>query len=236
MSEPALSQVPRGSSTALVGSALRRTVASSVLPCGIHTAPCPGSLGLAEQGPGLWLAVPGRGRDPPADRRRSSTPGCRDRVPRRSPYLGADSPASSSCALRGAGRGTISRSSALHYVQPQVLSAGQGLKSGVSRIVSGFPGAGLSKTPAHPRRSVGSRPITRPVCRSAGYRCPPQLGGLCQASLCRTRSGLDLSFPLYPPHCHRQLPPRFHSRRQNHLSLARLRPWLPDSYHDARWG
>src|SRR5271165_6125910 len=133
MSEPALSQVPRGSTTALAGPALRRAVAGSVLPCRVHPAPCPGSRGLAEQGPGLWLAVPGGGRDPPTDRRRSSTSGCRDRVPRRSPYLGTDSPASSSCALRGAGRGTISRSSALDSVQPQVLSAGKGLKSGVSR-------------------------------------------------------------------------------------------------------
>src|SRR5664279_4638573 len=236
MSQPALSQVPGGSSTALAGPALRRTTASSVLPCGIHPAPCPGSRGLAEQGSGLWLAVSGGGRDPSADRRRSPTPGRRDRVSRYSAHLGADSPASSSCALRGAGRRTVCRSSALDSVQPQVLSAGQGLRSGVSRKVSGCPGAGLSETPAHPRRSVGSSPITRAVCRSARHRCPPQLGGLCQASLCRTRSGLDLSFPLYPPHCHRQLPPRFHSRRQNHLSLARLRPWLPDSYHDARWG
>src|SRR5664280_3839242 len=138
MSEPALSQVPGGSTTALVGPALRRIVASSLLPCRVHPAPCPGSGGLAEQGPGLWLAVPGGGRDPPADRRRSSTSGCRDRVPRRSPHLGTDSPASSSCALRGAGRGTLTRSSALDCVQSQVLSARQGLKSGVSRKVSGY--------------------------------------------------------------------------------------------------
>src|SRR5271165_5282043 len=112
MPEPALSQVPGGSTTALVGPALRRTVAGSVLPCRVHPAPCPGSLGLAEQGLGLWLVVSGGGRDPAADRRRSSTSGCRDRLPRRSPYLGTDSPASSPCALRGAGRRTLSRSSA----------------------------------------------------------------------------------------------------------------------------
>src|SRR5664279_5733926 len=169
MSEPALSQVPGGSTTALAGPALRRTVARSVLPCRVHPAPCPCSRGLAEQSPGLWLAVPGGGRDPAADRRRSSTSGCRDRVSRHSAHLGTDSPASSPCALRGAGRGIISRSSALDSVQSQVLSARQGLKSGVSRKVSGYPGAGLSETPAHPRRSVGSSPITRAVCRSAGH-------------------------------------------------------------------
>src|SRR5215469_3620197 len=59
-------------------------------------------------------------------------------------------------------------------------------------------------------------------------------GCLRQTPVGWTRPSPHLSLSLYSSRRHRQLLPYGHDRWQDHLPLARLHPWQPDSNHDAR--
>src|SRR5262244_2625026 len=109
---------------------------------------------------------------------------------------------------------------------------GRGKRCGLSWKVPRCARTSFSQAQAHSRRTTDPSAIAACLCRSTAHRCPAEMGRVCQATLRRTFASLGLSLSLYPSHRHRQLPPRFHGRRQGHLSLARLCPWIPKSDHD----
>src|SRR5215470_15537671 len=127
--------MPSRSTPDLVGGTFRRTAARTLLSCRLHPAPPLGSLGLAEQSSGLWLAVSSCSRDPTGDRRRSPAPRREDRLSGGSPYLGSDTPAPSPCPLCSPRGWALPRSAAMDSLRTQVLFARQSTRCRVSRKV-----------------------------------------------------------------------------------------------------
>ena len=122
-------------------------------------------------------------------------------------HLGPDARPSSASALRHPGWGARQRRQPLGCLPARILPARPGplalLPSGCSRGAAGR---------LRCRTTALRRPATTSQRRPALRRAPPpgprgRMGGLCEATLRRSRTGPRLPRPLHPPDRHRQPAP-----------------------------
>ena len=129
-------------------------------------------------------------------------------------------------------RWALPRSAAMDSLRTQVLFARQSTRSRLSRKVPRCARTSFSQAQAHSRGTTNPSAIAACVCGSTPHGCSAQVGRICQATLCRSFASFGLSLSLYASNRHLQLSLAFYGRRQGHLSLARLCPWIPKSDHD----
>src|SRR5215831_21231040 len=176
----------------MVDSTAAGTAARGLLPPGLQRAPCVGPTDLAKQEGPLPAAIRGERGDVARSRSRSQAPRSRGRLLERSPYLGTDLAAASTCSLRGAGRRIVPGRPTLDPIATAFLPAGEGLEPRLSWQVCGWPEGRLSpeEAPILCRMpSAGGRGRLREISADVVSR---RLGGVCEAPLrwSRTRSAL----------------------------------------------
>src|SRR6266511_127959 len=133
--QPALPEVSRSGARAVARRAARRGSPDPLFPRRLHATARGGPDRLPEQGRGLRHPVPFRRCGIDEARRQSAPSRSRTRHPRRPPYLGADTPASSPHPLRHTWRRTLARWTALGVLQAWVLPARPSLGTSLPRHV-----------------------------------------------------------------------------------------------------
>src|SRR6266567_5437418 len=146
----------------------------------LHAAAGTGSARLAEQTADLQPAVSRQCRNSTGDRPRSPASWSRDRLLQRAPYLGPATATSPPCSLRASRRRSRSRSLALDFLTPLLLSSRQSAQPCLPRQVYRRTQDRVScrRTPV-PRASLTACGTARLRLLAAGT-VPSRLGRLLQ--------------------------------------------------------
>ena len=167
MPQSPLSQVSIAGARGVDRTSPGRTSRLRVLPRRLHRAGRDCRDRLPEQGGGLQHSLPGHGRNLTHHRRRSQTPGRRDRLLRRPAHLGIGLAASPASALCGPRRRALARRHPLGSLQARLLLARARVVATVSPPISGasperfrLRQTAILHRPGKPPGSARSLPVT----------------------------------------------------------------------------
>src|SRR5215471_4886197 len=126
------------------------------------------------------------------------------------PYLGPDSLWPSASALPSSGWGHFTGRDAMDLVSPEVLFASTGARTVVSSPVYRLSLAGLRRRRPAVLFLLGATPGPRHLPALHRSHLEKGLGGLRQATLCRTRTSPQIRRTVHALHRHlQQSPPRY---------------------------
>src|ERR1700722_8649707 len=201
-----------------------RTPGGRLHPCCLHPSPPTLPTRPAEQAGPLCPLVPRQCRNPSGSSRRTQTSRSRDRIPLCTPYLGTEPARSSPRPLPHSRRRPLTRPNPLDPSPLSILSSCPRAQPRLPRQVRRRLKATVPAAPTHLCR------ISQAARKRQGFplllasTLPPELGGLCQATLWRASSCARLPRPLHPSRGHHQPPPRRFRARSGYFPLEGLCP------------